>query len=73
MLGSTSARRSTSRQPEPRFLPVEIPASLLSTAVRMELPGGAVVSFPTSVPGEVLAIAIRAACLASATQEVRAC
>ena len=61
------------RQREPRFLPVEIPVSLLTSGVRMELPGGAVVCFPPDVPGDVLANAIRAACLAHVTQEVRTC
>jgi hypothetical protein len=69
MLGCASARRGTGRQHEPRFLPVEIPVSLLTTGVRMELPGGAVVCFPLDVPGDVLATAIRAACLAPVTQE----
>ena len=73
MLGSVSARRGAVRQREPRFLPVEIPVSLLTSGVRMELPGGAVVCFPPDVPGDVLANAIRAACLAHGTPEVRTC
>jgi hypothetical protein len=73
MLATGSARRGTRPQREPRFLPVEIPVSLLTTGVRMELPGGAVVCFPPDVAQDVLATAIRAACLARVTQEVPTC
>jgi hypothetical protein len=77
LLGGASSRRGiqrdTWREREPRFLPVEIPASLLATGVRMELPGGATVCFPQDVPAEVLSAAIRAACVANGGQEERAC
>jgi hypothetical protein len=77
LLGSRPSRHGIphDRRPkrEPRFLPVEIPPSLLATGLRMELPGGATVCFPQDVPVEVLSAAIRAACLANGGQEGRSC
>lgn len=47
---------------QPQFVPVELPTTLWTTDVRIELPGGAVVRLPQGVSAELLAAAVRASC-----------
>lgn len=42
------------------FVPVELPAAIAAGGVRLELPGGAVLSLPVDAPLELVTAAIRA-------------
>lgn len=46
--------------PSPLFVPVELSPSVSAVGVRIELPGGAVLSLPTDAPLELVTAAIRA-------------
>jgi len=54
---------------KPQFLPVEVPSSLLTTGVRIELPGGAVVRLPQDVSVEIVTAAVQAACVTNSKRE----
>ncbi len=58
---------------QPRFVPVELPASLWGTEVRIELPGGAVVHLPQGVSAELISAAVRASCRSDAQEGGPAC
>jgi transposase-like protein len=47
----------------PQFLPVELAPTLLTADVCIELPGGAMVRLPQGVSADLVAAAVRAACL----------
>ena len=52
------------------FVPVELPTAIAAGGVRIELPGGAVLSLPVDAPLELVTAAIRAA---SAAAEPSSC
>ena len=54
------------------FVPVELPASGFAAGVRIELPGGAVLSLSADAPLELVTAAIRAA-IPSAAAEQSSC
>jgi transposase-like protein len=56
-----SWRRRLRRADAAVFVPVELPASGFAAGVRIELPGGAVLSLPADAPLELVTAAIRAA------------
>ena len=49
------------RRPSSLFVPVELSSPPITASVRIELPGGAVLSLPVDAPLELLTAAIRAA------------
>jgi len=74
VLGTESFRGGSSETRSPLFVPVELPASALTAgSVRIELPGGAVLTLPTDVSAELLSAAVQAVLAATAGQERAAC
>ena len=71
----TDSSRAGSAEPRaPLFVPVELPTPVMAAgSVRIELPGGAVLTLPTDVSAELLAAAVQAVLAATAGQERAAC
>lgn len=72
--GTDASRGGASETRSPLFVPVELPTSVLTAgSVRIELPGGAVLTLPTDVSAELLTAAVQAVLAATAGQERAAC
>jgi hypothetical protein len=72
--GTDSSRVGSSEPRSSLFVPVELPSSALTAGgIRIELPGGAVLTLPIDVSAELLRAAVRAVLAATAGQERAAC
>jgi len=73
-LGGRSRKGPSAGARRPLFVPVELAsADGPISGVRIELPGGAVVTLPAQASAELVTAAIRAAAAAVASQERRPC
>lgn len=66
-------KREVDRARDPEFVPLELPTSLLSGGVQIELPGGAVVHLPPDASAEIVAAAVRAVCASDFNEEAPQC
>jgi transposase-like protein len=73
LLGRDEQPNGARRTSEARFLPVEVPSSLLSAGVSIQLPGGAVVQLPRDASADIVAAAVGAAWMVDSQREAAPC